>query len=427
MGSFTGALRNLRRDPARRNFFANLMDGTLYAFGMSLVSLQTVMPVFVKEIGGGNVAVGLIPVVWVFGFNFPQILVAGYAQRETRKKALLLKTAMGQRIPWLLLAVAAYVLFEDLGSGPSLALFFVLLGLAAVGGSINLPVWFDLIARLTPVQRRGRLFGSRTVLGAVLGLLGGAVVTLVLDTVPGTRGYALLLMLCFLAMMLSYVFLVSLREGPQDVRDPGRRQRPPARALPGLLRSNHNYRNFLIADALQISASMGAAFYTVHALEKFSLPPSTVGAFTVIMMAGSIVSSLVFGMLADRFGHRVSLVAASAATLVACAGALTAQGIVAYGIVFFCASVAVALPMVSRLPFLAELSSAEERPSLVALANMVTSPFILWGVVAGWLADAWGYDVVFWLGGVHATASLAWYLAKVREPRAAADARVSAG
>ena len=58
---------------------------------------------------------------------------------------------------------------------------------------------------------------------------------------------------------------------------------------------------------------------------------------------------------------------------------------------------------------------------------MVTSPFILWGVVAGWLADAWGYDVVFWLGGVHATASLAWYLAKVREPRAAADARVSAG
>src|SRR5512135_1839415 len=152
------------------------MDGFFYALALSLVSQQTVLPVYVRNLGGGNIAIGLIPVLWTFGFNFPQVFIVDYAQRVPRKKGLLLKTAIGQRLPWLLIAVASFYFTGH----AALVLFFLLFALAAVGGSLNLPVWFDLIAKLTPLRRRGRLFAARSIAGAAAGLLGGGITTFIL-------------------------------------------------------------------------------------------------------------------------------------------------------------------------------------------------------------------------------------------------------
>ena len=64
-----------------------------------------------------------------------------------------------------------------------------------------------------------------------------------------------------------------------------------------------------------------------------------------------------------------------------------------------------------------ELCTEEERPTYVALTNMVTSPFVLFGVLAGGIASAFGYDAVFVIAGVLALASAFWLTFKVEEPR----------
>ena len=404
-------------DPAKWNFFANVMDGALYAFGLSLVSQQTVLPVLVKNIGGGNVAVGLIPVLWIFGFNVPQIFIAGRAELLKRKKSLLLWTSMGQRLPWFFLAVATYAFFGRIDAGAALVIFFALYGLAALGGSINLPVWFDLIAKLTPVRVRGRLFGVRSILGAGLGILGGGIVTYVLGAVGYPANFSMLLLLAFLSMMSSYLFLVSLRE-THDSAPPARGHAVRSfRGLPGILRARKNYRNFLIADALQIAAGMGAAFFTVHALTKFDLPDAEAGTFTIVMMSSMIAGSLLFGLLADRFGHRVNLLVSAAATVAACGGALLAPGRETYLCVFVFSALTSSLGVISRLPFMAELCSEEDRPTLVALANMITAPFVLSGVIAGWAANSVGYEPVFIVAGCLGLVAFLWLSMMVKEPR----------
>ncbi len=401
----------------RWNFFANLMDGALFSLAMSFVSQQTVLPVFVRKIGGGNISVGLIPVLWLLGFNFPQILIAGYVQRQPWKKPLLLKTAMWQRIPWLLLAVVPFTLFAWVGTDLSLFLFFFIYTLAAVGGSINLPVWFDLIAKLTPVTRRGRLFGSRSILGSLLGIAGGGIATYVLAEFQYPVSFSILLSLTFVTMMVSYLFLVSLREEIESVRSSAVRDIRYVLSLPQVLRSHPNYRNFLVADALLISSTMAAAFYTVHAFERFGLTDAYAGAFTMIMMVGTIVGSLIFGVLADRFGHRVNMQSAALATTLACLLAVAAPCVEFYGLVFVLSAVALTIGMISRLPFLAEICPESERPTMVALANMVTSPFVLWGVVAGWMADALGYSIIFILAAVFSLTAFLWTSRMVAEPR----------
>ncbi len=403
--------------PARWNFFANVMDGALFAFGMSFAAQMTVLPLLVRNIGGGNVAVGLIPVVWTLGFNFPQFLIADFAERQPRKKPLLLKTAFWQRIPWLLLAVAAYFVFGRVGSAAALALFFSLYAMAAVAGSLNLPVWFDLIAELTPVHWRGRLFGIRSVTGSLLGILGGAIVASVLGRPNSTEGFAFLLLLAFLGTCVSYLFVMSLKE-PVAVKEPARKEQTgSAGSVLRHLAANRNLRNFIIADALQISSAMALAFITVAAVDRFALPASAAGTFTMIVMGSSIAGGLLFGAVGDRFGHRTNLILSAILTFCLALVALAAPTVEVFAIVFVCAGLTTSLGMISRLPFLAELAGEGERPSVIALANMISSPFVFWGAIGGFVANTMGYNAVFAMTAIFAVAGIAWLLLMVRDPR----------
>ncbi len=406
----------------RWNFTLNVLDGALFSFGLSFASAATVLPVFVQRLGGSDVAVGLIPVVWAVGLNLPQLLIANYAQQVASKKRLLLVTSLVQRLPWLLLAAGTVLVVRGGASPAGLALFFTAFALAAVGGSINMPVWFDFVAKVTPVRMRGRLFAVRAVVGSLLGIVGGLGVTWVLDAVAYPFNFALLFGLAFVAMMASYGTLTLLREGERDV--PRRRIEYGLflRLLPRILRRNRNYRNFLIGDALFVVASVSSAFFTVDAIAQFGLPESVAGRFTVVMASASVVASPLFGYLGDRHGHRLNLVLGAGMAAMASVLALVAQSAEVYLIVFALSAFTVVLRSISRLPIVAELCAEADRPTYVALSNALTAPFALAGVAAGWVAGRFGYDAVF--AGTAAVGAVAayWMLEYVREPRDA-DAR----
>jgi MFS family permease len=407
-------------DPVlRQNLKANIVDGAMFAFGMSLVSLQTVFPVFLKRVGGSNIAVGLIPVLWTAGLQLPQILVANQVQWYARKRELFLRTALVQRIPWILLAILSLFVIERVSPLAGTVLLLLFLLVAAVAGSINFPIWFDLLAKLTPMKLRGRLFAARNLLGAALAVVGGIIVEWVLANVAYPTSYGLLFLMAVAAMFVSYASLCRLRE-LQDSPVGGRKTVSEyARELPRIVLRNRNFRNFLISDGLLTAATMAGAFYAVNAIERFALDDSSVGMFTMVMAGTLVVGNLVFGRLADRTGHKTTLVCAAGATTVAATTALVAPSATLYLVVFGCAALQVSLSGISRLPLVAELCPEKDRPTYVALTNMVSSPFALFGIVAGYVASRIGYEPVFLLAAVFSALSVFWLLRFVVDPRAA--------
>jgi len=393
------------------------LDGALFSFAMTFVSLTTVLPLFVKKIGGSNIAIGLIPIVWTVGFNFPQISIANYALRFPYKKSLMIRTALVQRIPWLFIAICCFFCVGRLSVKMNLILFFAFYTLAAVSGSLNLPGWFDLIAKVTPTSLRGRLFAVRMTLGALLGVLGGWYVKYILEAVDFPDNFGFLFLTAFSIMMVSYIFLLIIREEEPSCPTHELRHSDFIRRLPAILKVEHNYRRFLIADALMMAALMADAFYMVHVLDKFSLSDGWAGWFTMTMMASLILGNFGFGFLADRLGHRVNLIVVAFSTLGACLTALFAPNEFVYILVFVGAALTIGLIQVSRLSMIAEVCGETDRPKYVALTNMITSPFILLGILCGWLADRYGYSVVFIVAGIFAFCSGMWMLFKVREPR----------
>jgi len=407
----------LNNETLKHNFYANVMDGGLFAFALSIISVQTVLPVFVKSAGGSNVAVGLIPVVWMAGINFPQIFIAGYVNRFAFKKPLMLKTGLVQRLPWFLLAVLTYFFIADAPPIIGLVIFFTVFAIAAVGGSITVPVWFDLIAKITPVRVRGRLFAIRSMLGALLGIVGGWIVTIVLNNVAYPVNYSLLFFLAFVIMMISFWFLTKLKEedGNRAKKNLGFREY--IMQLPRILKHQKNYRNFIIADAAFISSVAALAFYTVFALEKYSLGDQYAGKFTMVMMIAMILGGMIFGYFGDKSGHKGNLVVGSLTVTAGCIVALVAPTVEIFILTFVLSALTIAIMMISRLPFIAELCTEEDRPTYVALTNMITSPFFLTGIIAGRFADVYGYQYVFIGSGTIALLSAAWMYFIVTDPR----------
>jgi len=401
----------------KRNFLLNVFDGAVFSFAMSFVSLQTVFPVLVKKVSGSDFAIGLIPVIWAAGFNFPQIFIANYVRKIGFKKPLMIKTALGQRLPWLLISILVFFFIEDMH--PNVALIFLLasLGLAAIGGSLNLPGWFDLISKLTPIQLRGRLFAYRSVVGAVLGILGGVVVIIVLDTFSYPENYGILFLITFVVMMISYVFLFFIKEekpnSPQQIFS----HMEFYKRLFSILKKEKNFRNFLVFDSLMMLANMSHTFFAVYAIEKFSLPESYAGTFTIVMMTSMIIGSLYFGYIADRYGHRINLIWASAFTGFASLIALVSPYVELYYLVFVGASLNLTVLMVSRLTIIAEICSEDDRPTYVALTNMVTAPFILSGMFGGIIVNVLGFNTLFFIAAIISVLSLLWLILKVIEPR----------
>ena len=410
----------------RYNFILNTLDGAVFAFGLGFASRSAVIPVYVKHIGGDAVALSLIPVLWILGFNIPQIAIANHARQVSPKKPLLLKTGLLQRLPWLLLACAAVLLLPVLEPELAIGLFFILFTVAAVGGSLNLPVWFDLIAKITPVKMRGRLFALRTVIGAGLGILAGWIVERVLSSMAAPHSFGLLFGITFGVMMVSYVFLLLLREGDQTVRSPKIRYREYLRSLPTILRTQRNFRNFLVGEALLVSATVVEAFFAVDAIETFGLPDAYAGRFTIVVMSSMLFGTLVFGYAADRWGHRLNLILASCWMLIGCTAALFAGSVEVYYLAFVGSAFTLGLRTISRLPIVAEICGEEDRPTYVALTNVVTAPFVVIGIIGGWIAVRLGYDAVFAGAAVLSLSAAVWFGMAVREPRTSAEENRSA-
>ncbi len=396
----------------------NVLDGSVYALGMSLVSRTTVLPLFVHKLGGGSLAVGLIPVLWWLGFSFPQLLIAGPARRARSKRKLLLTTSLIQRFPWLLLALITFFAVEHVSRAMGLALFLAGFLLAAVSGSINLPVWFDVVAQITPVRLRGRLFGTRAVLWGLFGILGGWTAVQVLERIEYPNNFAILFGVAFVFTMVSYIFIVLLKIPPTPPRqERSVRMAVVTRSLRAALRRRPNYRKFLVAEALVMTAISVEAFYMVDALDKFNLSEGYAGRFTMVAMVAAMFGSLVFGYIADHFGHRINLILAAGFIAFSCLVALVAPTVEIYGLAFAGAALTMGIRSVSQLPIIAELCGEQDRPTYIALANMITSPFVLAGIAAGWVASRVGYQAVFIAGGMVALAAVVWLLVMVEEPR----------
>lgn len=410
----------------RHNLAALGADYALFVVGLAFASQSTILPAFAVYLGAPNVVIGAIPAVMTLGWFMPSLFAAGHTETLERKLPFVVRHTIWERVPFVVLALAAFFLADR---APALTLgvmLLVLLVVTSVGG-VLMPAWMDLIGRVVPVTLRGRFFGFANLAASAGGLAASVATASILATVPAPASYGWCFLLTFVCLALSFGALVVVREPASGSSAPAVPLREYLARIPALLGRDPNLAWYLTARAFGVVGSIGSGFYTVYALRAWDAPAAQVGVFTTLLFVGQMVGNTLLGWLADRHGHRLVIILGLSATLAGNLMAIAAPTLGVFGAVFVMMGIQIAAMNVSNLSVMLEFAPApSEQPTYVGLGTTLVAPIAFGApLVAGLLADALGFLAVFVVAAIAVSVALGLLIARVRDPRAMVAPRVA--
>jgi len=199
------------------------------------------------------------------------------------------------------------------------------------------------------------------------------------------------------------------------------------RQLPTLLRRDGNYVRFLISYSVANLGAMAGGFFMVYGKEHIPGAIEQVGLLTAILIGSQAVMNLVWGIVADRKGHKVVLcgaalfMAAAAFTALAATALPGAASPAWLWVAFALLGTSMSGNAVSKMNIILEFCAPADRPTYIGLTNTLLAPAMLAPILGGWLATWAGYRGLFTVAVAFSflgTLLLAFW---VREPRYATD------
>jgi MFS family permease len=275
-----------------------------------------------------------------------------------------------------------------------------------------------MMAKLFPTRSRGRFMGVTYFTGTAMGVVGAAGASWVLETYPFPTNFMISFGLAGLFISLSWVFLSMTKEPPDPPNTNTSNKSIDWPAITNVFRQDTNFRKYIFSSIIATMGTMAIGFLTVYALNTWQVSNSQVGLFTTYMLCGQAVGYLVFGWLADRYGHKLVLEISYLLGAVSLVIAIISRSPQMFYAVFAIQGIFAAATMLSGINIVFEFSKAEVRPTYIGLANTMIGIFSgLAPILGGLLVDGINYT---WMFGIAAGLSFLGFAALrywVIEPR----------
>ena len=274
--------------------------------GMRLVSAPTFMPAYLFALSGSEFVVGLTRAMQAAGTVVSPIIGASTVGHRRKVLSATLATAAMMRLQILGLALAGFFLGQR-ALLPAIIVFLTLMGFFQGMAQVTMNT---LRARVIPVHRRGFVSGARNFLAGLtsagVSYLAGAYV---LENDLLGNGYGTVFLIAFGIASGGLGALAMTRETETTALRPRESTRQALQAIPGLLRDNPEFAKFFIARALGSFGRMALPFYILYAGTRMELTGTVLGILTTVWMITSSTSNLLWGLLADRRGYRIVMIA----------------------------------------------------------------------------------------------------------------------
>jgi MFS family permease len=411
------AVESYVQNNLRWNMSAGIIDAVFFALGAAIISNETVIPLLLTRLGASSVVLGLITALTNVAILLPQLFGAGITQERPYKKPITMLFGPGERLPFLLIGLAVWT-WGAAAPSTALVAYVLLRVLSSVSVGTIIPAWYTLIGKTIPTRRRGLFFGLGRGSGALLGAGGAMLAGYLLDSQGFPRGFALCFVLASLSMFLSWSGLAITREPPDLAVKPRTPMRAYFAQLPVILRGNRNYAHFVAARCVIVLGTMAQSFFIVYGSGRYGLTGTQVGALTATIATSQAVLYLVWGLIADRYGHKRVLCIGAAAMVCAALVARMSPTVGGLFVAFALMGAAVSAEMISSSSIVLEFAPADEQPTYVGLSNTLVAPFrTLAPILGGALAAGLGFSGLFAVAALVSAAGVTSIVIGVREPR----------
>ena len=400
----------------KRNFSLNALDGISFFTGMIFLSPENVLPVFMNRLGASAFLISLIPVLKNLGVFFPSIFVARHLQSLKRKKAWILKLGLLQRVPWFFCGIFCLYYAEDFPLASQISIMLALF-LTSLGGGFNIPAFSYLTAKTIPVALRGRLFAVRNLVSYIIGFLCGGIIAWILKTQPFPQNFSILMIVGFCIIMIYFpaIGLIVEPDAKKSLKKHGTTGDFFA-SLRNILKNDGDLRNYIRGRIFFTLAFASYNYFAVYLVQRFQLPESEVGIFTLIVAGTYVLANPLLGILSDRFGHLFNHYLGSIALIIANLIAIFSPyywlslASIALGAFVLC------VLTVSCFSLPMEFGEDHEIPIYVGLVGLFIGGASIAIIGFGLIADRFGYHQLFWICLTCSVLSIFFYR-RTREPR----------
>lgn len=382
------------------NIAVSMADAALFGIGWGFGSFGTVIPLFFAQMTNSAILIGLIPAIHAVGWQIPQLFTAGWVSRMRKYKPAVLMMTIHERLPYLGLMLAAWML-PVFGVKIVLPLAFCMLIWQGLGSGLTANPWQSMIAKIVPAESRGTFYGAQAAVANILISFSAIGAGYLLDIIHSPLDFMLCFLITSIAMGLSYFALAMTRE-PEDTE----KEIPPENhqfweGARDILRKDTNFVWFLVFRVVYQFATMGFAFYIVYGLRAFNMDAVTAGYLTAALTISQTVANVGMGWLGDRFGHRSMLIAGAVAVVLSSFAAWAAPSIGWLYLVFVLSGLANVSFWTIGMAMTTQFGTEIERPVYIGLANTLIAPAtIIAPILGGWIADVAGYKTTFMLSAI---------------------------
>ncbi|HOL39566.1 MAG: MFS transporter [Dictyoglomaceae bacterium] len=400
----------------RRNFIVDSIDMAFFNLGMTFGSVLTLLPLFAKHLGAGNLEIGLIPAISNLGWAIPAILGAKYSEKYKKKLDLVLKVTLGERLPYFFLALICFFIASQ---SPKLALYLslLMLGIATFSAGFLGPPWMTMISKVIRPEKRGTFFAFGSGLGALMGIGGAALARYFLSKYPFPHNFGYSFLCAGIALMISFVFLAMTKEEPNTA--PGK-DIPLREYLKGIKEVfiDKNFKSYIFSRIINAFSVCFANFVTVFAVSNFSVSDKVVANFTAILLASQGISSFIYGPLGDKLGHKITLALGRLFVVIDLILLIFGNSITCIYLSFILLGFINGAFAVGDFAIILDLAPTGKKELYVGVLNFISSPFsFAFPLIAGRIADLKGYIFLFSSLLLISIFSFIYFVIKVEDPK----------
>ncbi len=388
----------------KKTFFAFIWHGVFYALTAAMLDLNTVFPSLITELTENKIILAAMITI-LFGtpliFN---VIFSHFLRRAKSKKKFLLIGIYLRGLSFLGMAIFVYFFAKDTPSITIYSLFFFLLIYSVSAGFAGIS-YSDLIAKtITDSKLRNKLFTYKQFLSSISGFLGGLIVTYIFtQNMLFPINYTINLSIGFIGLFIASIGFYFIKE-PQteEVPDSNESLKTFFKKIPKILKTDNEFRRFIIIENLSSFGIMVMPFYIIFAREVLFIQDKHIGIYLLILISGKITSTIIWGLIGKKWDARtvVTICIVIGGVIPILAILLSTYWPSLFGIVFFLLGFTISGRQIGFSPYLLDIAPKDKRVEYLGIRGSMNIFIVVLPLLGAIIIKSFGYIPTFILVSV---------------------------
>jgi len=354
-----------------------------------------ILPLILHFFGAGALIIGFLSSLLKGGAIIVQLFAAFSAQSYPRVMAHLRFVFIARFLSWFGIGMGIYFFGPR---DPELALWSIGVGLFVFSFAAGFgAIYFnEILGKIFSHGYRGKVFAQRQFAAGIGALISGVSAGLILEHFSAPESFAYLFLISSL-MMLAGVIPYALIEEPvkHNIQIKEEKFSHFIRNAFALLRSDAQLRRQIRTYLFAYAHLFSLPFIILDAQSKLSLSGIEVGYLLSAQIVGGMLSNLVWGKMASKGSIRLIIYSAFGGYILANGGAIFAENLWHYGIIFFLLGSSIDGMRLAFSNNILIIAPEHLRPVYIALQSNLTSIGLFFAVPGALILEHFGYTALY--------------------------------